>query len=667
MPYCLNPSCPAAAAPGDGVFCRNCGVRLVLGDRFRALKPLGEGGFGRTLLAMDGTEEPPSYCVVKQLFPNRVGGLGGHSRVDLFQQEVDQLARLGQHPQIPQLLAHLEQDGYFYLVQEYIPGPNLEALLSNHGPFDGPQVQRALTDLLPVLQFIHDRHVIHRDVKPANIICPPGDLLAWMAGGDRLVLVDFGAAKSVTETALLKTGTVIGSAEYVAPEQSMGRAEFSSDLYSLGVTCVHLLTGLPPFDLYSVSEDAWVWQQYLPKPLPKPLVAILNKLLQKPTRLRYQTAQQVLRDLNALSDLNISGDLNGLNAKTRFARSPLGTWPLFSSKPQRNIRRSAPTRPSSPPAPLEPWQQVRSLVGHEGAITTIALSPKGRIIASGGLDRAILLWRLETGELLHTFPGQSFWQRQGHGDRLTGLAFTPDGKTLISSSDDGTVKCWDLPTLTLLDTLPGNGWGASALSLSHTGRLLAVGGNDGDITVWNVLSMAPVCTLSGHRDRVTDLILSPKGQRLISAGADHTIRLWDVKQGALLNTLVGHSNQVSAIAIRPDWRTLVSSSWDNTLRVWDMDSGRSLRTFTAHRGSIHALALDRQGSRLASGGEDGSIKLWDLAQTLGQAMLPEVRIATLSHTWGINALHFTPNGRTLVSGSSDATLKCWERIEEKVS
>ena len=150
-----------------------------------------------------------------------------------------------------------------------------------------------LNNLLPVLQFCHTRQVIHRDIKPENII-------RRSAQGD-LVLVDFGAAKIATYTGLNTIGTRIGSPEYVAPEQIKGQAVFASDIYSLGATCIRLLTGRSPFDLYDVHNDAWVWQKYLKTPINNKLNSILEKMLEVAVSERYRAVDEVLKDLATLN------------------------------------------------------------------------------------------------------------------------------------------------------------------------------------------------------------------------------------------------------------------------------------------------------------------------------------------------------------------------------
>lgn len=265
-----------------------------LNHRYRFLKHLGQGGFSQTFLAVD-EHNNSNPCVVKQLFL-RQNATHQLTTSERLHQEVKQLTELGEHPQIPKLIDTFEQDSYAFIVQEWINGWTLEEEAAGI-PFDEAEIWKILSDLLPVLQYLHDRNIIHRDIKPANIIRRRSDR--------QLVLVDFGAAKQITPLNSLHTGTMIGSVEYAAPEQVKGQATFASDLYSLGVTCLYLLTQVSPFELYDIVEDEWKWQAYLPQPISPALKAILCKLLQSATRRRYQSATEVLIELQASSVLTI--------------------------------------------------------------------------------------------------------------------------------------------------------------------------------------------------------------------------------------------------------------------------------------------------------------------------------------------------------------------------
>ncbi|NJK69556.1 MAG: protein kinase [Microcoleus sp. CSU_2_2] len=291
MSYCLNPNCQKPSNnPASAKFCLNCGANLLLGDRYRPTKSIAREGFGIALLAEDEFKPSKPPCVIKQFFPLEHNN--APKAVELFRQEAVRLEQLGKHPQIPELLAHFEEADRLYIVQEFIDGKNLAQELVQTGAFREHQIRSLLQDLLPVLQFIHKGQVIHRDIKPDNIIRRDSD--------GKLVLVDFGAAKYVATGAFARTGTTIGSAGYAAPEQTVGKAVFASDIYSLGVTCIHLLTGIEPFDLYDASESKLVWKNYLiDNPVSEELARILNKMIELPLNKRYKSADEVLQDLNS--------------------------------------------------------------------------------------------------------------------------------------------------------------------------------------------------------------------------------------------------------------------------------------------------------------------------------------------------------------------------------
>ena len=289
MSICL----PCNATNNSGAsFCAQCGKKLKIQDRYRAHALLGQGAFGKTLLAQDEGKPSHPKCVIKQFIYNDPATRS--KALELFDEEAKRLEDLGQHPQIPELMAHCQQDGHSYLVQQFIDGNNLNQELMQQGAFGEQQIRDVLLQLLPVLEFIHKKNVIHRDIKPENIMRRRSD--------KQLVLVDFGAAKHATATTLAKTGTTIGSASYAAPEQARGRAVFASDLYGLGVTCLHLLTGVDPFTLIDDSTLGFAWRDFLNgKKVSDEIGKILDKMTQQRPIDRYTSATEALQALGIRS------------------------------------------------------------------------------------------------------------------------------------------------------------------------------------------------------------------------------------------------------------------------------------------------------------------------------------------------------------------------------
>ena len=603
MSYCLHPDCPKPTNNRPGArFCQSCGSKLLLGDRYRALELIGQGGFGRTFLAVDEYKPSKPHCVIKQFYPQIQGANQIQKAAELFEQEAVRLDELGKHPQIPELLAHFTQDNRQYLIQEFIEGQNLSQELETGGVFQEAQIRELLESLLPLLEFIHSQQVIHRDIKPANII----------RGSNRqLILVDFGAAKFANERALLMTGTTIGTPGYLAPEQARGKAGFASDLYSLGVTCLYLLTQISPLELFDVSEDAWIWRQYLQNnPVSDELGYILDRLIENATKKRYQSASEVLRDLDSKSPHPIQ----------------------LSAQPASKL-------------PTLTWKCLSTLRGHSSVVWSVTISPDSQILASSSGDQTIKLWQLSTGKELRSFEGHNYWVRT--------LSITPDGQILASGSDDNTIKLWQLSTGKPLRTLKGHSRWVRSLTITPDGQILASSSNDQTIKLWQLSTGKELRTLAGHSDWIGSLAMTPDGQILASASNDQTIKLWQLSTGKELRTLAGHSDWVRSLAITPDGEILASGSYDKTIKLWQLSTGRELLSFTGHTEGVRTLAITPDGQILASGSDDNTIKLWHLST--GQELL-----TLRGHSDFVYSVAFSLDGKFLVSSSKDKTIKIWQ-------
>ncbi|MEL7038560.1 MAG: serine/threonine-protein kinase [Cyanobacteria bacterium J06592_8] len=292
MIYCLNPDCTNPLNPDNHQHCQTCGTPLsdLLDNRYKVIEPLGRGGFGTTYLAED-TRTFNERCVVKQLTYRAGGTQATQKAMQLFEQEAKQLKQLN-HPYIPRLLAYLQENNYFYLVQEFIKGQDLLKELNSQGTFNETQIQELLFDILPILEYIHGLGVVHRDIKPENIMRRQSD--------GQLVLIDFGVSKLLAQTGTVQTGTRVGSPGYAPLEQmQLGRVTAASDLFSLGTTCFHLLTQIVPNELWIEYGYSWVdnWQSYLRSPLSPNVSHVLGTLLQKNLQHRCPSASTALREL----------------------------------------------------------------------------------------------------------------------------------------------------------------------------------------------------------------------------------------------------------------------------------------------------------------------------------------------------------------------------------
>ena len=298
----------------------------------------------------------------------------------------------------------------------------------------------------------------------------------------------------------------------------------------------------------------------------------------------------------------------------------------------------------------------KTLEGHSDSVSSVAYSPNGQTLASGGgEDKTIKLWNVKTGKLLQTL--------KGHSEGVTSVAYSPDGQTLASGSYDKTIKLWNVKTGKLLQTLKGHSKWVTSVAYSPDGQTLASGSYyspDGetlasegdDIKLWNVKTGKLLQTLKGHFNQVSSVAYSPDGQTLASAD-DKTIKLWDIKTGNLLQTLEGHSYySANSVAYSPDGQTLASGSSDKTIKLWDVKTGELLQTLEGHSNTVTSVAYSPDGQTLASGSYDKTIKLWNvktgkLLQTLED------------HFWFVQSVAYSPDGQTLASGSGDDTIKIW--------
>ncbi|MDY7019860.1 MAG: protein kinase [Cyanobacteriota bacterium] len=268
-----------------------------LRGRYEIIRPLGSGGFGKTYLARDRDLPGNPDCVVKQFQPQSNQPEILKRSQQLFQREAEILYQLGDHDQIPRLLAHFEEEEEFYAILEYIQGHDLTLELQPGKQMADLEVISLLKDVLSVLEFVHQKQIIHRDIKPSNLIRRQKD--------NELVLIDFGAVKQV-EIYNNIPATVIGTPGYMSPEQARGKPQFSSDLYALGVIGIQALTGVSPHQLLESSQtENLLWRDRLTIAVHPTLMQILERMVDSDIRQRYQTATSVLNDL---SQINVTVD-----------------------------------------------------------------------------------------------------------------------------------------------------------------------------------------------------------------------------------------------------------------------------------------------------------------------------------------------------------------------
>ncbi|MCM2387816.1 WD40 repeat domain-containing serine/threonine protein kinase [Streptomyces albipurpureus] len=585
---------------------------LLVGGRYRLDEPVGQGGMGRVWRGHD--EVLDRVVAVKEvLLPP---GLPTELRDQLVartRREARSAARL-HHPGIVTVYDWAEHDGAPWIVMEFVRGDSLARLIARDGPLGWQKAASMGADLADALAHAHAAGVVHRDLKPDNV----------MLVGDRTVITDFGIARILDATSqLTSTHTVIGTPQYMPPEQLEGkRVEAPADLWALGITLYTAVEGHPPFNGPTLTS---IITAVLTQPLPPaPKAGPLGELLIALTAKAYHDRP----------------DAPTTGQRLRAARD---TASILHSAPTQ----AAPlrTRSDPPPTPTAP----------DTINPTTQRGPSRRSIVIGGVTAlaatsgALIALRLDDGRSSRFGDLRS--TSLGHDSMVLSVAFSPDGKTLASTSDT-TVRLWDVASRTNTATLKGHTGFVYSLAFSPDGKTLASGIGDGGIWLWDVPSRTVSATLNGHTHNVTSVAFSPDGTTLASGSEDMTIRLWDTADRASTSTLKG-PGLVHSVAFSPDGTTLASGSEDMTVQLWDVASRTNTATLKGHTGFVYSVAFSPNNKILASGGGDSTVRLWDVAQRTSTATLED-------HTESVTSVAFRPDGKTLASGSADTTVRLWD-------
>ncbi|MEM1308220.1 MAG: serine/threonine-protein kinase [Cyanobacteria bacterium P01_H01_bin.153] len=670
MSLCINPNCSQPAHPDNShhVTCQACGSDLLLQGCFRVMRLLSSNsGFGLVYEAYQ--QDQPK--ILKVLRRDRSDN---PKVLSLFRKEADVLSQL-QHPGVPLV----EKNGYFVyhpqsgtslhcIVMEKIDGPNLLQWMQQQGnhPIGERQAFQWLYQLAEILRRVHQLNYFHRDIKPDNIM---------LRSNGQLVLVDFGAAREMSQTYLAQVGslgvTTISSAGYTPPEQEQGQAVPQSDFYALGRTIIFLLTGRSPNDtaLYDPMLNQFKWRPYAPQ-VSEDFAELLDSLVSPRVIDRPKTAQELLERLQrlSLSQFRHQGDEAALLAITSppvtgtthasgfhlpdYALGGLSTVTPPATEQQHEVlaskittywtwliaggvvmaatallgfglwsRQRSPftateqpteTSPEVTTAPEMAVQLLRTLTAHDNSVNDLKLLSDERRFVSASADSTIRLWDLSNGEVLQTFVG--------HETFVNALILSPDERTLYSGSASGAMLAWNIATGEQQATFAGHEGAVNYLDRSPDGRLLVSASSDGTIKIWEAATQDLVMTLTGHEGAVNTLLITDDGQRVISGGTDRTIHLWNLQTGDKMATLEGHKSYINAIAVSPDGRYLFSASADSNLIRWDLETNEMLGTLAGHTSFVNVLTMSRNGQIVASGSADETVRIWNVASGELQAI-----------------------------------------------
>jgi serine/threonine protein kinase len=653
-------------------------IGQLLTGRYLVLKKLGVGGFSETYLARDKYLPYHPLCVVKSLKRSPTSTISAEISQRLFETEAQILEQLGQHhDQIPTLFAYCHDQDQTYQVQEYIEGENLGNWISRKRRLSADAAIALLLGALPVLNYIHTHQVIHRDVKPSNLIRRQGD--------GKVVLIDFGAAcrldnadaniKPDSESAL-----AIGTPGYMPEEQQEGASQFNSDLYALGMSVIHLLTGTSPQKLHRDPISGELdWQSSLSESIEPKLIAILDRMVRGNPRDRYQRAADVLTSLASLSDgvdpakqWHVSTPQRSIQQFLKPAAAILlvgglmGGW-YFSNF--RNPIGGLLTQVSSIVHPSNVHLTLLSNLHVTSAIDQMLIAPNNRVLVTAGSDHVLRLWSLPAGSILKSLLGNT--------DTITALDMSQDSRLLVSGGEDRTVRLWDVASGKLLREFKGNQAAVTAIAISADAKTVVSGSKDGTLRLWDLQSGALIRTLIIPHAEVTAVTYGKTPNRLISASGDREVdqntasrgnnqensnqnnsnqennglrqlQVWDLRTGQARRTFTGHTAPIIGLQAVDD-ETVMSFGKDRAL-VWNLQREELMQVFSGDKATPIAARLDSQ--HMVSVDDSGSIRVW-ARKTGWQA-------TTIPNRWRNLDAALSADRRYLACWSPDRRLRVWQ-------
>jgi hypothetical protein len=434
------------------------------------------------------------------------------------------------------------------------------------------------------LAYAHKLGMVHRDIKPHNLLrTPHGQVkisdfgLASLLAGQEESNNDprpQAALSTGTSGSVTRLGDGCGTPDYIAPEQIRDARSVDSraDIYSLGCTLYHLLAGQPPFAGGSGYSKVAGHLEREPKPLgefrddlPDGLLKVVVRMTAKDVATRFQSASEIAEALAPFSDPSSLPAARKHPTRRRWllAATGLGIATVGGF--------IAVHRWLFPSVPLA--EEVHCFRGHAGPVQSVAISPDGNLILSGGDDRTMRLWSVEAGEEVRRFPEHEHW--------VGCVAFSPDGNTAASGNYDRIVRLWDVRTGRELHHLHDNRQVVICVAYSPDGTRLLSGGDDRGVMLWDATTGKLMHRLEGYAGPVQAVRFTPDARHAVSAGNDRTVRVWNLEQGREVRCLRGHGHVVSDLAISPDGGRVLSACEDRT--VWGSGTGRPGRKCGASR------------------------------------------------------------------------------------
>jgi len=614
---------------------------------YRLIRLLGQGGFADVYL---GEHIHLNTQAAIKVLNTQLTSEG----TEQFRKEARTIAHL-EHPHIVRVLEFGFEQGFPFLVMTYAPNGSLR----QHHPKGTQLALHAIVSYIKqvadALQYAHDSRLIHRDVKPENML---------LGGRNEVLLSDFGIAVEAHNTLSQTLQEIAGTIPYMAPEQIQGKPCPASDQYALGIVAYEWISGVRPFKGSTV--EIAIQQQSTPPPSLRERVPALSpaveqvvlKALVKDSRQRFASVHEFARVLEQsyqpVEPIHLSLSSN--------------TQPPLHSAPAINVLSSARTLPSLGTTFL-------TYRGHAAAVSAVAWSPNGAYIVSGSSDGSIQVWDATSGYNIHSM-------HHARTNVIEDVAWSPDGKYIASATnfekyigsvrDSGNVRIWMVKTAKhlftkqysyLIDWFEYNQPKVDALAWSPNGVYLATVGAEpkNSLQIWNCIAKQRVLSTADYSDIIlpgistymNDVAWSPSGTRIATTSYAGTVDIWDAAHGDHIFTYKDEIGGVLAVAWSPEGARIASSSYKGPIRIWNVSSGEDTLTYTGHSDRVESVAWSPNGAYVASASNDGTVQVW-------QAATGNNLFTYRNHLGAVNALVWSPDSLRIASGSWDSTVQVWQ-------
>ena len=658
---------------------------------YRLVRLLGQGGFAEVYLGEHIHLDTPAAIKV-------LNAQLDIEDLEQFHNEARTIARLI-HPHIVRVFDYGVTGTTPFLVMDYAPHGTLRKRHPKGAPLPLSTVASYITQLADALQYAHEQKVIHRDVKPENML---------LGRGYEVLLSDFGIALVAKSSRYFSTQGVqdlAGTIAYMAPEQIQAQACPNSDQYALGIVVYEWLSGTRPFQ--GTFTEVAVKHTLAPPPSLRKIVPallaeieeVVMKALDKDPTKRFASIQEfAIAFEQACQQGQVSpGETQGPIPLFPATLAPTADKPVSPEKPSSpdailqldqeaysTVLFTAPDLPStsglapygsslSPPETSELGQSLTGTPSSQLPRRGMArrrllqgLAGVGLVSAVGG---GIALLKYVQGARNAATPripaigvGTTLFTYRGHTDWIWSVAWSPDGKRIVSASGDETAQVWDALNGDHLNRYSGHTASVYAVAWNSTRgtavppvERIASASYDRTVQIWDPMFGDHFYTYTGHTDWVWAVAWSPDGRRIASAGGDKTVQVWDAADGRHVYTFRGHAAPVYAVAWSPDGKHIASSSADSTVQVWDAVYGIHLYTFQPYSTSIWSVAWSPDGRRIASACDNKTVQVWDASN--GDHLY-----IYYGHSDFVYSVAWSPDGKHIASAGDDKTVQVWDAM-----